>query len=544
MKIYLALLFLISVPVYADDCDSVAPETVAPGDSKKIYPYKPIPTATIDCRLRKLLEGDFKSDLREITRLGLQRGKTKVQPWNGYFWPITQGIIANPYQERNYEILHGALSGLEMLSWKKNYNNFKKRKTEIHSKVLELKESDLAKLAPSEKYDLLLGDKTFDLTNRVWSYAATWGEKNKWGFLSSIDVPAGYEIPSSSGQVALWEGICHGWAVAAGNYPRPEKTVWVTLPNQKKMPFYPHDLKALTAYMWANSTIQDSVIVEGLRCNQKSPKKDENGRFIDTEYDKGDTTLLPRCADVHPAIYHASIVNLVGLEGRSFVVDKSAKNAISNQPVSGYAYQYFHPESGKDGALEASAVSVERYAKDPFKASRNQDTKFIVGVAMVLSYLKGEEPIHKDTNEVADDKLNEMKFNYDLELDANFKIIGGQWRVDRDGSGKLFGNTTHQPDFFWVVPRDFKKFFKPRTDVPAWDFQKSTLPPKEYTQAALGAHSFIYEISKKFGYSEKCQVFPMKKGTGPMREVDCEFKYNRPQPLINVVNTLMEESSR
>ena len=36
----------------------------------------------------------------------------------------------------------------------------------------------------------------------------------------------------------------------------------------------------------------------------------------------------------------------------------------------------------------------------------------------------------------------------------------------------------------------------------------------------------------------------MKKGKGPMREVDCEFKYNRPQPLINVINTLMEESSR
>ncbi len=80
-------------------------------------------------------------------------------------------------------------------------------------------------MAPSEKYDILLGDTSFDLTNRIWAYQEKWGSQKKWGFLSSIDLPAGYRIPEGNSLMAFWEGICHGWAVAAGHSPRPEKTV-------------------------------------------------------------------------------------------------------------------------------------------------------------------------------------------------------------------------------------------------------------------------------------------------------------------------------
>lgn len=557
MKRYLAVITLavLAMPAFATDsieinaeCEPVTPVVVREGDTKSIYPYKPIPTNIIDCKLRRLTESTtYKSDLREITNMGLMRANTKTQPWGGSFWPLNQGQIANPYQDKNYTVLNGALNGLEMISWKHNVNKFEKRKEKVHSKIYELDEKDLAKLAPSEKYDLLLGDTNFDLTNRIWKYAATWGESKKWGFLSSIDLPAGYRIPEASSMMALWEGICHGWAVAAGHYDRPEKTVWVTLPNNKKMPFYPNDVKALISLMWANSTVQDAVIVEGLRCNQKRPEKDEFGRFVDTEFDRDDKTLLPRCADVHPAIYHTSIVNILGIEGRSFVVDKSAKASIANQPVAGYEYTYYNPESGKDGTLEASALAVENYPKDPFKDARNSETRYIVGVAMKLKYTDWENPIMHETNSAADDKISDFKFNYDLELNADYKIVGGQWRVSKDGGSRLLRNTTHQPDFFWIVPRNFKEYFKPLAGLPEWDFGQKTLPPKEYSQAARSAHSFIYEVSAKYsmpGFGPKCTVLPIKKGSGPAKEVDCSFNYNRPQPLINVVDKLLEESRR
>lgn len=555
MKRYLALITLavLTQPVFAqvndEPCDPTIEEcqtdNVNDEAYKNIYPFKPMATKDVVSKVSRLAENDnYLSDLREITKRGLTRANTKNQPWGGSFWPLIQGQVANPYQDKDFTILHGAFNGLEVTSWKYNYNKYEKRQKKVHPKIYELSEKELAELAPSEKYDILLGDTSFDLTNRVWNYVQTWGSKKKWGFLSSIDLPAGYRIPDGNSLMALWEGICHGWAVASGHYDRPEKTVWVTLPNNKRMPFYPNDLKALISLMWANSTVQDQVIVEGYRCNRKSPKKDDNGRYIDTELDKNDTKLLPRCADVHPAVYHTSIVNILGVEGRSFVVDKSAKASIANQPVAGYEYTYFNPETGKDASLEAAAIAVENYKEDPFKSARNPETKYIVGVAMTLKYVDWEDPIMKETNYPSDDKISEMKFNYDLELNADFKIIGGQWRVNKDGSGKLIGGSTNQPDFFWVVPRDYKKYFQPVSGLPEWDFAKSTLPPQQFKAAARNAHSFVYQETREFGFDHKCPVLPLKRGNGPVKTVNCEFKYPRPQPLINVVDKLLQESRR
>ena len=556
MKKYLLLsltLAVLTAPAFAqsiedqDDCDPETQDCSSPGSIKdpdqSIYPYKPFTTEHISSRLEALNESTtYVDNIFEMDRRRLNRADTKVQPWGGSFWPLNQGMVGNTYQNKDYNTFIFSLRSL--LDWKKNVNSYKKRAKKVHPKIYELKEEELAKLAPSEKYDILLGDTTFDLTNRVWAYTEKWGNEKKWGFLSAIDLPDGYRIPNANKMMALWEGICHGWAVAAGHSPRPEKTVTVTLPNGKKMPFYPNDIKALVSLMWANSTIQSNVIFEGNRCNKKNPDKDKHGRYIDVEKDRDDQELLPRCADVHPAIFHVSMVNLIGVEGRSFVVDKTAEAAIANQPVSGYEIEYFNPKSGKDGTLRESVVSRIEYGdKDPFAVSRNEEATHIVGVNVKLKYIDWEYPRKKETNSPADDKVKDFDFNYDLELNAQGKVVGGQWRVKKKGGSGLFGGKTHQPDFFWVVPRDWKNYFEPTPGLPEWNFAKSSIPPKEYAPAAKAAHGFIYEESKRFFVeSPKCPVFPMNGGE-PIK-VDCEFKYPRPQPLIQVVDKLLQESRR
>jgi hypothetical protein len=552
LKKYLVIsctLAVLTQPLMAQEIDKETCEPVkkqiltGPEAYREIYPFRPLPTEMINCRLKRLTENqNYLWDIREMNKKGLMRANTKVQPWGGSYWPLIQGQIANTYQDKDYTTY--VRSGLELTSWKHNVSKFEKRKEKVHPTIYDLSEKELAELAPSEKYDVLLGDTSFDLTNRIWSFAATWGEKKKWGFLSSIELPEGYRVPEASKLMALWEGICHGWAIAAGSSPRPNRTVWVTLPNGKRMPFYPNDIKALVSLMWANSVVQDNVIVEGLRCNRKMPDKDEFGRYIDKELDKDDNTLMPRCADVHPAIYHTSIVNILGVEGRSFVVDKSAKASISNQPVSGYEYKYFHPETGKEGSFFQSLISINHYRKDPFRSARNPDARYIVGVDMILKYIDWEFPKADDTNYASNDKIGEMDFNYDLELDANFRIVGGQWRVKKNGNSRIIRNNTQQPDFFWVVPRDYKKFFEPVASLPKWDFKKSTLPPMEFQSAARVAHGFTYQMTKEFGWNEQCTVFPINKRDGGPLKVNCEFKYPRPQPLINVVEKLLEESRR
>jgi hypothetical protein len=551
MKKHLLLtlsLAVLTAPAFAqvrieDDCDPEVQDCSASRGvsepSRNIYPWKPFTTERITSRITALNEGPkYISNIYEMEKRGLNNANTKVQPWGGSYWPLYQGMVGNTYQDKDYNTFIFTLA--RNLDWKKNVRDYKKRAEKVHPKIYELSEKDLAELAPSEKYDILLGDTSFDLTNRIWDFAEKWGNEKKWGFLSAISLPDGYRIADANNMMALWEGICHGWAIAAGHSDRPENTVTVTLPNGKRMPFYPNDIKALVSLMWANSTIQSNVIFEGSRCNKKNPDKDKFGRYIDIELDRDDSELTPRCADVHPAIFHLAMVNLLGVEGRSFVVDKTAEAAIANQPVSGYDLYYFNPITGKEGPLSQSVVSRSTYKKDNFASARNAESVFIVGVEVKLKYVDWEYPKKAITNSVSDDKISDFSFTYDLELTQEGKIIGGQWRAGKKGGPGLSGKT-HQPDFFWVVPRDWKNYFKPLSGLPKWDINQNTLPPAEFAPAARAAHTFVYEESARyFGQSPKCPAFPMN-GGAPIK-VECEFRYPKPQPLINVVETLLKAS--
>jgi hypothetical protein len=511
--------------------------SLAQAQETAIYPFAPMPTEVLKEKISRLAENENPlTNIFEMQRRNLEDKNTKTQPWGGSFWPLNQGMIGNNYRNKNY------FKPQQYLSWKVNVSNFKDRKEKVLAHIDGLKQSQLDDLAPSEKYDLLLGDKSFDLTNRVWNYAETWGEMKKWGFLSSIDLPPGYRVPEGNTLMAMWEGICHGWAVASGHYPRPEKTVNIKLPNGKNLPFYPNDIKALVSILFAHSTMQDNVIMEGLRCNKKFPEKDEFGRYIDEpDENNPNAALLPRCADVHPAVMHISFVNIAGIEGRSFIVDHNPKATIANQPLSGYSYKYFNPRTGKFGTLQESIIKKAQYEKDPFKSARNSLANSIVGVTMDLRYVDWEMPRYSPTNSPEDDKITTQTFNYDLELDKDGNIVGGQWRTYRNGRSIIFGTEdTDQPDFFWVIPRDYMKYFKP-LNLESWDMKKMGVAPESWKQAAMGAHAFTYNVTREFGFDEKCKVIPEQDGL-PVIEVPCEFKYPKPQPLINVVNQLLDLS--
>ena len=523
------------------DCSSPSTVYVAPSD---IYPNKAFTTEHIKNRIAFLTENEnYLSNIFEMDKKGLSNKQSKVQPWGGSYWPLNQGLIANNYQDKDYNTFIFTL--MENINWQTNYNNYIKREKKLYKRIEDLDEKSLAKLAPSEKYDVLLGDKTFDLTSRIWNYVKTWGNQKKWGYLSKIDMPVfgEWRTPKVNQNMAIWEGICHGWALAAGHTPRPEKTVTVTLANGKKMPFYPDDIKALVSMVWANSLIQDAVMFEGNRCNRKNPDKDKFGRYIDVKKDATDLSLLPRCADVHPGIFHASIVNILGLEGRSFVLDHHPEAAVGNQPVSAYKYQTFNPLTGKDASLKESIISVSDYTSDPYRWMRNEETAFIVGIEMDLEYVNWAYPNTKKVNLQSLDKIGQMNFMYDLELDQNHDIIGGQWRVSRKGLAGPLHKKPDQPDFFWVAPRQYKKYFQPIAGLPVWDFEKSTLPPVEYKAKAMIAHSFMYNMNAayNFGNPHLCPVFHIDKKEAP-RMVPCEFKIPKPQPLIQIVDKLLEES--
>lgn len=498
----------------------------------ELYPFSPYRTDHIKARMAEMTENqDYIGNIHDLEEKGLQRRNTDVQPWTGSFWPLNNGMIAVDY--------HDIMTPIETI-WQWNEGDYQNRRVKkIQGRVMELSQREINFLSPAEKYDLLMGDMSFSLTNKIWWYAKKWGEEKQWGFRESMELPDGYRIAKHTKSMATWEGICHGWALAAGYSPRPEKTVEIPLPNGKILPFYPDDLKALASLMWAHSDVQGHVKFEGKRCNEYTPKRDKYGRYYDTEIDQDSRELEPNCADVHPAIFHVSTMNILGIEGRSFVVDHKADRPIANQPVSGYEFNYFNPITGKIGSLTESMLTRrEMGSKDFFASARNPEATHIVGVAMNLKYTNWANPTKKKTDSIMQDKIVDMKFNYDLELDVSGNIIGGQWRIERNGRNNIFLKPNY-PDFFWLPPKNWKTFFEKDPSLPTWDFSKSFFPPVEYQQPAK---NLVYKTRSENDFL--CMAYPEKGTIGKEQKIKCSFNKPYFSPMATVVNTLLEQAQR
>lgn len=580
----------------------------------EIYPFVPFSEEHIVKSLQDVSEDNNAiRNIYELDKKGLKRGKTSEQPWMSTYWPLNKALIADPYTPTI-----NVFKITRELSWETNYRKFLQRKQKVHTRINELTQDELDTLAPSEKYDILLGDESFDLTNKLWDYAQKWGSAKENSFLSSLDIVGGgaldkaqelvdlglfqnldeampraiemrgglaeniatnlisqgkysnyveampeameqasqdadnYVLVRKNSLMALWEGICHGWSTAAGIVPRPKKTVTIKLPNGKNLKFFPDDLKGLASLLWANSLVQDSkfvdengevfgggIISEGLRCNQKAPKRDEWGRYYDDRADAYSKKLEPRCVGVHPAIWHLALANIIGNQGRSFVVERKIKAAVDNHPLTRYAAEYFNPKTGDYGTLKNSITALDE--SDPFINFRNPKAKAIVGIKMTMTYVNWGRPQREAYDSPAKDDLKDIDMMYDLELDEEGNVVGGQWRLTEKGKvigGRASAIKNTQPDFFWVVTKDWKKFFK-EADVSTWK-NTNALPPSDWLEAARGAHNFTYMQTHDMGFSNKCKVKKRRK----IVEVPCEHKFNRPQPLVNVVNTLIDLSRK
>ncbi len=597
-------------------------------DYPSIYPFIPEQTSKIYSDIQNISEDkNFIKNFNDILEMKLSRGKTATQPWTSSYWPLSKGTIADPYEDST--IVYYVQPS--WVIWENNYNAFEKRKEEVHAKINELSDEELAKLAPSEKYDLLIGDKSFDLTNRLWKYMKSWGKKKELGFLlnrpeligedaleiarSEIDnygwhkdidhaftnsyrlngslsvqyakelVESGkynsvvdafpealdmakkesnsYVMEKKSKLLAGWEGICNGWSTAAGIIPRPRKAVSFKLPDGRNLKFYPSDIKGLISLYWVNSLIQDyaqrddkgkvtsgGTISAGLRCNLQSTAKDEWGRLYDQEPDPFANSHDSRCAGVHPATWHLGLVNIIGKQKRSFVVERKVDAAVDNHPMHSYKMKYFNPYTGKhEENIDDNIELINDH--DVFKKFRSPKAKYIVGVETTMQYLNYQKPSRTETDSEEDDATVDKEMFYDLELDENYNIVGGQWRAVKRGKPrrvkrpgqkvpKLEDLNHNQPDFFWTVTKDWKKTgLFDNENLSAWK-DKTQAPPSSWLAKAKESHAFEYKQTYQYGTGQKCRMYNVE--TKEWRHVSCEMSYNKPQPLINVLNALIERA--
>jgi hypothetical protein len=319
-------------------------------------------------------------------------------PWSDDYWGIYLGVLGNRYADPNYPASQ---------DWKQNYDYVTQRPAE--KVVASGNLGDINLLSPSEKYDLLVGDAAFSLTKAMWA--------------------EGKATYDSKGSVETWMGICHGWAPASYNLARPRKAITVRSPSGLPVHLYPSDIKALCSLLWAYSSPDVRFI--GTRCNEQDPPKDENGRVLSSA-----------AFDTNPGTWHLAMVNQIGVAKRSLVMDATYDYQVWNQPLAGYEYHYFNPNGMRSAAtLREATVARGDFTRDRFAKYRSRDYVAAVGVAMRTRYVSETAPYHAPMDEASADAITVVDYFYDLELDGDGRILGGEWYLNR------------HPDFLWGPAR-------------------------------------------------------------------------------------------
>ncbi|MCE3010580.1 MAG: peptidase [Proteobacteria bacterium] len=317
-------------------------------------------------------------------------GKAKVQPWSADYWPTYKGGIANRYLDQSFP------SSLRWKDYSEFFNDSLKHDFES--------EARLDHLSPAEKYDLLVGDDQRGLT--------------KWSIQNSA------ESVDEKGNIETWFGLCHGWAAASFMNVRPRKLIEVRLPSGQLLPFYPDDLKALSTIAWGNGRFAKRFL--GGRCDEKNPKVDENGRVVSDV-----------CLDTNPATWHVTMLNRVGIDGKPFVMDAVYDYEVWNHPIVSYTVKYFNPNTRKEGSLNETMIPLSKYRTDKFKKYRAPQATSVVGVLMDVTYITEIAASEKKFDEESHDQKTTVEYVYDLEIDAEGKVIGGEWYQNA------------HPDFLW-----------------------------------------------------------------------------------------------
>lgn len=324
--------------------------------------------------------------LQEMEDANLTSQDLANKPWSDSYWPDDHGMIAARYADPSYP---------NSSDWQANLAY-----TQEFSASALVAQNNTKDLAPSEKYDSLMGDSSFTLTKAAWSTI------------------------QSLGAVASWEGICDGWSAASVSLGEPTHAVTLTgATGGTPIRFFPSDVKALSTLLWAKGSYAKNFV--GAICDQVNPPRDSNGRVI-----------APECQGNNPGTWHMAVVNQLGQAQRALIIDASNDNQIWNFPMWHYKYSYFNPQTLQTlNHWSDAIIAYDQFTIDKFKSYRSPQVKYVVGISMEISYMIEVTPTHND-GAVAMSRT--VHYVYDLELDANDQIIGGEWY------------TSIHPDFLWT----------------------------------------------------------------------------------------------
>ncbi len=313
---------------------------------------------------------------------GITQGRVQSRLWSDDYWAKYAGGLAYRYAEPGFWI---DLNNPKPNDWL--VPGMHVLRSQPASLLIRNGRTD--KLSPAEKYDLLIGDTNYSLTK---------------AFI--------YEINKTT---EPWEGSCDGWSYASFNEAPPVRAVKVRSLAGHVITFYPSDIRALLTLLYSGYKVSSF----GGKCQSDNPQVDVKGRVIDKD-----------CRDTNPADFHTVLVNQVGIGKRSFSVDTDYAKEVWNQPVKSFRLKYFNPQTMQYHAHGFKAkVDKSHFSRDIFSTHRNAHGRYVVGVDLQVEYQMEAFPKVAHKLAPSHDKSVSQNYRYDLELDANGNIIGGEWDV-------------------------------------------------------------------------------------------------------------------
>lgn len=313
--------------------------------------------------------------------------------WSETYWPSNKGSVAYRWNSLNPQPFKEKLLSLAELK--------------------SLTPKEMSELSPAELYDISQGDYNYSLTKKVLSMVSP---NDLW-----------------------WEGICHGWAPAAVNYPEPAQ-VTITNKDGIKVPFGSSDVKGLLALYEAYNYDRTLYASIGVRCAASGKVPGEgDSRDRNQNPPSPEEANTPACTDVNPASFHLAITNLIGIHSMGFVADIDRYNDVWNQPITAYSYQVKNEEplGGMD-----SMNGIARKLRIAMNMTYGEELKFWTPELAAQGHLNfvSKLPVTGTPHQ----KFLSKNYEYILELDAKDNVVGGEWVSET------------RPDFLWLIQREPK----------------------------------------------------------------------------------------
>lgn len=328
------------------------------------------------------------------TKPSFTEGASSHSPWSGSSWSFNRGSTALRYKSQAWrDLTNGDVYSRLHVKLYEFYEQSPPYLMDVVSKD--------AHFAPTEKYDIVLDDMDFGLTNSTWDKLFTDFDSYTRAY---------QKIPD-------YFGFCDGWAISSSVHKKPMKPVTLTSAEGRKVTFDVPDIRALTAmYHQHNPNINYDFL--GTRCTEGYA-----------------------CDIVHPGLFHIAVMNRIGHDKMPMLFDSSKGAAVWNKVVKGFNVEYFNPHNAV--STDRKGTNIFNYRSNYLKndqhgnkqIERAAGTQFIVGVKLTL------DVVRLRTQYDTVDATQPYSYYYELELDGNNNIVGGEW-LARSGS---------EPDFIWFV---------------------------------------------------------------------------------------------